>query len=94
VKGLRGALAAALGLALMELVLSSSEKGGPASALLNSAFSYPAKWVEALVNPATPAVPDLSHDVPIVGSSTTHPLGNGLSGTGQPSGTGSNTIKI
>lgn len=93
-KGLRGALAAALGLALMQLVLSSSQNGGKSAGLLAAGFTYPAKWVASLVNPNTPAIPDLAaNGTPAKLASATTP-GAGLSGTGTPAGTGSSLLSI
>lgn len=91
-KGVRGALAAALGLALMQLVLSAeSSSSSPTGTLLNSAFQYPAAWVRAFINPDTPAIPQIA-----VNNPATIPNGatsSGLSGTGTPTGTGSTLIK-
>lgn len=91
-KGLRGALAAALGLALMQLVLSTSEGGGKSAGLLNAGLTYPAQWVRSIVNAQTPAIPDLSASTSTASKSSTPTTG--LSGTGTPAGTGSNLISI
>lgn len=93
-RGVRGALAAALALTLMELVLSAeSNSKSPTATLLNSAFQYPARWVKAFIDPTTPAIPQVVVDNP-----ATIPTGgavpSGLSGTGTPSGTGSTLVKV
>lgn len=92
-RGLRSILGGALGLALMQLVLSTSEQGGPTGALMNGVFQYPAKWLLAFVDPTVPGLPAVKppQTAPVNPSSA---LLGGLSGTPQPTGTGSNLVQI
>lgn len=92
-KGVRGALGAALGLALMQLLLSSSQKKGPTLTMITALFSWPAMLVSDLIDPDSAAIPDLSTQGTPTKTSATGPS-SGLSGTGTPAGTGSNLISI
>lgn len=92
-KGVRGGLAAALGLALLQLVLSTSQKGGQSATLISAGFGYPARWVRALTDADVPAIPNLAQQGISTSLTSTTPS-NGLSGTGTPAGTGSTLINI
>lgn len=91
-RGIRGALGVAIGLAMMQLVLSSSQGGGKTGSLLAAGFQIPADLVRAFIDPKTPAIQDRSGTPAQFTSSTTGSAG--LSGTGSPSGTGSSLINV
>ncbi|MFE7413138.1 hypothetical protein [Streptomyces laurentii] len=90
-RGWRTVLGGALGLALMQLVLSSSQEGGPTGALMSGLFEYPAKWLRSFVDPTVPALPSVKKPAP---AATPSALIGGLSGTPQTTGTGSNLVQI
>ncbi|MFD9053285.1 hypothetical protein [Streptomyces zaomyceticus] len=91
-RGFRTVLGGALGLGLMQLVLSSSEEGGPTGALMSGAFEYPGKWLRAFVDPTVPGLPAV--EPPSSPVSPSSALLGGLSGVPLPTGTGSNLAQI
>ncbi|MFB7518402.1 hypothetical protein ACWGLK_31845 [Streptomyces albidoflavus] len=92
-RGWRTVLGGAVGLALMQLVLSSSEQGGPTGALMSGVFELPGKWLRAFVDPTVPGIPDVAPP-PSSGVSSPSALTGGLSGVPLPTGTGSNLVQI
>jgi hypothetical protein len=92
VRGIRGALGVAIGLAMMQLVLSSSQGGGKTGSLLAAGFQIPADVVRAFIDPKTPAIQDRSGTPARFGSYSGGSAG--LSGTASPAGTGSSLISV
>lgn len=90
-KGIRGALATVLGLAFMQLLLSSSQGEGKTAGLVAAAWQYPAALLHRITDPSTPAIPDLSSSTPVQLASAPS---SGLAGTGTPAGTGSSLINV
>lgn len=92
----RTLLGTAIGLSLMQLVLSTSQNGGKSGSLLSAAFQYPAAWLRDLADPSKPGIPEAKKSTAQQSSATTSSPGvvGGLSGTGTPAGTGSNLLSV
>ncbi|MFD9242731.1 hypothetical protein ACFV0D_12525 [Streptomyces sp. NPDC059556] len=89
----RTVLGGALGLGLMQLILSSSEDpDAPTRALVTGVFEYPGKWLRAFVDPTIPGLPAV--EPPSSPVSPSSALLGGLSGVPLPTGTGSNLAQI
>lgn len=91
----------ALGLTMMQLILSTSEQGGKSGQLLGGMFQLPAKWLRSFIDPTKPGVPSLDGSDKAwqdVGGLAPQLLGgivgNGLSGVPTTTGTGSNVMNV
>lgn len=89
-RGWRGLLAGAIGLALFELVLTNKNGNG----LVAGAFTYPAKWIADLVDPTKPGLPQAKTSTASNSSATSTGtvVPAGLSGSPTTTGTGSATL--
>lgn len=96
--GIKGALGVAVGLAVAQLVLSTSERGGSGSKRLAAGYQLPGQWLRDLIDPSKPGIPQTTKGLVILpwwdtGSNPTQSsLQSGLSGVGTPTGTGSSTL--
>jgi hypothetical protein len=91
--GTRTLIGTALGLAMMQLILSTSQDGGRSGALLSGAFQLPAKWLRSFIDPSKPGIPAAAKSTASA-SKTDSSLASGLSGKATTTGTGSNVMNV
>jgi hypothetical protein len=89
-RGARSIVGGVVGLALMQLILSSSEGSGQAARGIAWLWAAPAKWLSEFVDPGVPAIPDTGLLASAVkGATGSTSTTGGLSGTPTTTGTGS-----